>query len=111
MTGKEVAKRLRAAASLIALREQVSLSVVLVFLGMVAGKRLKVDQGPRCPAPGLRDQVVERDGLVCGICAGPVAPDDVHIDHVEPWAMGGETTLNNLRVTHSRCNLARGARH
>lgn len=59
---------------------------------------------------GLFAEVLARDGLVCGICADPVAPNDVHIDHVRPIALGGETVAENLRVTHRGCNLAKGSR-
>lgn len=58
----------------------------------------------------LRIAVIERDGTVCGICNGRVPRDDVHIDHITPVVRGGPTTLKNLRVTHSRCNLRKGAR-
>jgi 5-methylcytosine-specific restriction endonuclease McrA len=34
----------------------------------------------------------------------------VHIDHIFPLVLGGETTLGNLRVTHSICNIRKGAR-
>lgn len=52
----------------------------------------------------LREAVLNRDGLVCGICGLAVAPSDVEIDHVVPLSKGGETTMENLRVTHSACN-------
>lgn len=58
---------------------------------------------------GTRRAVIKRDGLVCGICGGDVAPDDIHIDHVHPLSRGGGSGVTNLRVTHSRCNLAKGA--
>lgn len=70
----------------------------------------------RLPAPGaslptwLRELVLDRDGLVCGICLGAVEAHDVHIDHIWPRARGGGDELSNLRVTHSRCNMQKGAR-
>lgn len=57
-----------------------------------------------------RRAVIARDGLVCGICGGVVAIEDVELDHVLPFSMGGPTTVENLRVTHSRCNRIRGNR-
>lgn len=59
-------------------------------------------------SPHLRDLVIVRDGFTCGICGGPVDPNDVHLDHIVPHSKGGPTTAKNLRVTHSRCNLRRG---
>lgn len=57
----------------------------------------------------LRQWVIERDALICGICGQSVAPDDVHIDHIVPVSRGGKSDLDNLRVTHSACNLAKGS--
>lgn len=62
-------------------------------------------------SPGLRAAVIARDGYVCGICAVDVDPSDVHLDHIKPHSKGGPTTLGNLRVTHSRCNMSKGARY
>ena len=59
--------------------------------------------------PWLRQMVIDRDGLVCGICGGDVEADDVHIDHVLPASKGGPTVASNLQVSHSRCNLDKGA--
>jgi len=58
----------------------------------------------------LRAAVIERDGYVCQLCGGDVEPDDVHLDHRRPVSHGGPTTLANLQVAHSRCNLRKGAR-
>lgn len=60
--------------------------------------------------PKLRQLVIDRDGYVCGICGGEVDPDDVHIDHIRPVRHGGQDVEGNLRVTHSLCNMRRGAR-
>jgi 5-methylcytosine-specific restriction endonuclease McrA len=65
----------------------------------------------RAPLPPyLRAAVIARDGYVCQLCGGRVAPIDVHIDHIYPWSRGGPTVLSNLQVTHSRCNIRKGAR-
>lgn len=55
----------------------------------------------------IRDAVLIRDRGICGICRFPVHPRDIHIDHVVPVWRGGGTTVENLRVTHARCNLTR----
>lgn len=60
--------------------------------------------------PNVRRFVIERDGYVCGICTGPVDPADVHIDHIYPHILGGSDHPDNLRVTHSLCNLRKGAK-
>lgn len=58
----------------------------------------------------LRASVIARDGYVCGICGGDVEAGDVHLDHIRPVSKGGPTTFDNLRVTHSFCNISRGNR-
>lgn len=59
----------------------------------------------------MRATIIERDGLVCGICGGGVEPDDVHVDHIRAIARGGRAMdPRNLQVTHSACNLRKGAR-
>jgi HNH endonuclease len=65
----------------------------------------------RRPLPTrLRELVIMRDGYVCGLCGGDVDPKDVHLDHRLPWSKGGQHTLDNLQVAHSRCNIRKGAR-
>lgn len=59
----------------------------------------------------LREAVIARDGHVCQICQGDVDPTDIHLDHIKPYSKGGPTTLANLRVTHSLCNIRKGARY
>lgn len=57
-----------------------------------------------------RRSVIERDGFVCQLCGGDVDRDDVHIDHIVPASLGGGDELTNLQVTHSLCNVRKGAR-
>jgi hypothetical protein len=63
----------------------------------------------RVPA-WVRAAVLERDGFVCQLCHGEVAREDVHLDHRIPYSHGGRSTVDNLQVTHSLCNLKKGAR-
>ena len=59
----------------------------------------------------LRFAVITRDGFVCQLCGGEVEPTDVHIDHIHPYSKGGPTSLDNLQVAHSTCNMRKGAKH
>lgn len=54
-----------------------------------------------------RDEIVQRDLGVCHVCAEPVPPDELHLDHVIPLKDGGPHTRENVKVSHARCNLAR----
>lgn len=59
--------------------------------------------------PGLRQQVLARSANRCAICRQPfVEGDEIHLDHIIPWAEGGLTVLENLQPTHARCNLRKG---
>lgn len=66
-------------------------------------------RGYRLPQP-IRMTVLERDGLVCGLCGSDVDLGDVHIDHIHPRYLGGTDDLDNLQVAHSFCNISKGAR-
>lgn len=70
-------------------------------------------RSPRDIPLGLRYLVLLRDGNRCPLCGrSPQSepPAEVHIDHIRPWALGGETVLENLRVLCRECNLGKGAR-
>jgi hypothetical protein len=58
----------------------------------------------------LRYEVLKRDGFKCINCGNSPAmtPDVVlHVDHIQPWAKGGETVLENLQTLCSKCNLGK----
>jgi hypothetical protein len=56
---------------------------------------------------GIRSAVMERDGYQCLECG---ATDDLTLDHIYPWSLGGPDTLENLRVLCRSCNCRKGAR-
>lgn len=60
--------------------------------------------------PRLRALVVDRHGLICGLCRRPISPGYLHIDHVVPFSKGGRTVLENLQPAHRGCNIAKGNR-
>lgn len=70
-------------------------------------------RAPAARRPGIplsvRREVQKRDGNTCQICFTEVPAGDVHLDHIKPWSQGGPDTVANLRVTHSLCNILRGA--
>lgn len=57
--------------------------------------------------PEVREFVCARDMWECGICNEEVNENDLHIDHVVPVFLGGDEGVDNLRVTHRKCNLSR----
>ena len=62
---------------------------------------------PRQPNLRLYFRVVSRDRFTCRICGA--SPATVHgtrlqVDHITPWAKGGETVEGNLQTLCERCN-------
>ncbi len=81
---------------------------LVAIIGSRAGA--EADRERNKLSPGLRAVVVARDKGICGICGLEVQPPEVHIDHVLPVSLGGKTVVENLQLTHARCNLSKGAR-
>lgn len=58
----------------------------------------------------LRFNVMKRDNFKCCICgrSPAITPGlELHIDHIKPWAKGGETVIDNLQTLCSDCNLGK----
>jgi len=55
----------------------------------------------------LRLAIYERDGHACLECG---TSDDLTLDHIYPWSLGGEDTEENLRTLCRPCNSSKGAR-
>ena len=54
-----------------------------------------------------------RDGFSCVYCGSALhgaAPQDLTLDHVHPWSLGGENDAANLITACRHCNCSRGAR-
>lgn len=55
--------------------------------------------------------IVQRDGLSCGICGIDVDLTLKHphrmsrsVDHIIPWSLGGEDDMSNYQLAHLSCN-------
>jgi 5-methylcytosine-specific restriction endonuclease McrA len=65
-----------------------------------------------------RQRAIASKDPVCAIChkyieldAPPFSPLAVEVDHIVPRSRGGSLyELENLQLTHSRCNRKKGAR-
>lgn len=67
------------------------------------------DQGTvRKSDPKVRLLVWERDGGICAFCQKPVRLEWMDLDHIQPRALGGADTVENLRPTHPTCNRSAG---
>jgi hypothetical protein len=70
-----------------------------------------VKRTPRDIPLGLRYKVLKRDRFRCVLDGRSPATQpgiSLHVDHITPWALGGETVLENLRCLCSDCNLGKG---
>lgn len=62
----------------------------------------------RKPIPQwMRDLVYERDEHSCVSCG---AVENLSLDHVYPWSLGGEDEPENLQTLCRSCNSSKGAR-
>jgi 5-methylcytosine-specific restriction endonuclease McrA len=62
----------------------------------------------------LRFKVMKRDNFKCQCCGKSPAVDlgtILHVDHIKPWAKGGETVLEKLQTLCSKCNIGKGDLH
>jgi 5-methylcytosine-specific restriction endonuclease McrA len=77
-----------------------------------ASKKVSAKRTPRNIPLGLRYTVLNRDRFRCVVDGRSPAthPVTLHVDHIKPWAEGGETVLENLRTLCSDCNLGKGVR-
>lgn len=60
---------------------------------------------PHIPAE-IRRAVMERDDYRCVFCG---STDDLSLDHIYPYSLGGPDTEDNLRVLCQPCNRSKGA--
>jgi hypothetical protein len=49
-------------------------------------------------------KVVRRDGQICQKCNNPVRDNEIEFDHIIPFSKGGQSTTDNLRLIHKKCN-------
>lgn len=53
------------------------------------------------------EEILKRDGMFCHICQSPIEDGNYHFDHVIPLSKGGEHSMENIKIAHARCNLAK----
>ena len=64
----------------------------------------------RNPSWRLRFLVNRRDSFTCRACGRSPANEVgivLHVDHIEAWSKGGETTFDNLQTLCEKCNLGK----
>ena len=53
----------------------------------------------------ILDALIKRDGFKCGICKQSLENSKIHFDHIIPVALGGLDILENIQLTHPKCNM------
>ncbi|MDA0690567.1 MAG: HNH endonuclease [Nitrospinae bacterium] len=94
-------------------RKALEAFVVWVDEGEVPGQpkekqHRKTKRTPRNINWRLRAKVLMQDRARCKLCG--VTPHDgarLHVDHIVPWANGGETILENLQILCEKCNIGK----
>lgn len=74
---------------------------------------LRLREDARLASLGLRYHVLLRDRFRCVLCGQSPATTlgcELHVDHIIAFSSGGKTSLDNLRVLCSHCNLGKGSR-
>jgi hypothetical protein len=73
------------------------------------GKALRDTDSKRVPLrPGLRFDVLQRDGFRCVYCGGtPSQGCTLQVDHVIPVSSGGKTVIENLVTACWTCNIGK----
>lgn len=64
----------------------------------------------REPSKSLRYDVLTRDKYKCVVCGRSPSTNpniELHIDHIVPYSLGGETVIDNLQTLCSDCNLGK----
>jgi 5-methylcytosine-specific restriction endonuclease McrA len=56
------------------------------------------------------EELIARDGLLCGICGDFLDPGLADVDHVHPKSLGGSNDLSNLQLAHVTCNRSKQAK-
>lgn len=68
--------------------------------------RTRPDERLKIPT-AIRAAVYERDGYSCVSCS---AEENLTLDHIYPWSLGGNDTIENLQTMCQPCNSSKGAR-
>ena len=78
-----------------------------------APPRVAAARSNRAIPLSLRYEILSHDSFRCRACGRTPAVDGVklHIDHIQPFSLGGLTERENLRTLCSDCNIGRSNRY
>lgn len=80
---------------------------MLINEGVLATSKVNTPDNPRYISKALKHQVWQRDNGACTNCG---SQKNLNYDHLCPVALGGEATLENLRLLCFNCNQRASAK-
>ena len=57
--------------------------------------------------PSVRWKILKRDNFRCVLCGADATDRKLHVDHIIPVSVGGNSRMKNLRVLCENCNIGR----
>lgn len=79
------------------------LTETLGSVAIPAHSDVRVDKRIIIPR-STRIEVYNRDHGICGICGGPVDPENITVDHIVPLSRGGKNEMDNYQLACDKCN-------
>lgn len=73
-----------------------------LFASIVATESIKTKR--RIISEDVRNDLLKKAGHKCELC---MSCEKLEIDHIIPFALGGSTSIDNLRILCKSCNLKR----
>lgn len=61
--------------------------------------------------PHIKKAVYEQQGGVCKYCGNAYKIGDMHADHIMPWSLGGQTTIDNCQILCKDCNARKSGNY
>lgn len=109
---KDVANCLNGASTDKESDDVIHLTIAELFDAVSAFKKDEFKKAERAAmTPGLRYDVMKRDGFKCVLCGrGVNGGVQLEVDHIIPIAKGGRTEMSNLQTLCRDCNRGKGTK-
>lgn len=105
----QITKFLKSDSAKLLNKEQEYRNIILAIVGGISvdSKRLFSEDDK---LELLRQEIPVNGKYECKECHRYFFPDELTVDHIEPWSKGGRTVLSNARLCCRPCNSAKGNR-
>jgi hypothetical protein len=79
------------------------LAIKHIFTDLIFNEEIIVNR--KTISEELRDKIYKKCNFKCVECG---STEDLEIDHIVPFSLGGRTELENLQLLCKKCNLKKG---